>query len=395
MSGLFTHRRWSTLTLFSVGVAFCLLGYLAGSQSSTPASAVNKKPTATLSADSRANPRAATDSLQPEIIVLAPADPWRQFSAAPHTSLLEKKRLVALEEIAATDHRRAFALAATETNWRRRTLLCNAALRGWASTDPNAAAQFALTLPEAERREAVTALFSGASNNPTIAATLAAAICAQDPALAEDHGRALIDTLAEVGAYSVLTQFAANDTSGHSADWLHVAFGKWAEREPAAALQALDSLPTPTARQAAFQGLVLGWSMADPHELATYAVSLPAGENRSLAMQQALTQWMTHDPDAATQWVMRFDPGTEFDLSAATVATSPKLIAQQPAIALGWAQSILEPALRESTLTTLAHEWAGQNRAAAQRLITETVGLSPEDRNTLFAGLNSTAPSNR
>ncbi len=378
MAGFFGKPQWSTLTLLGVGVAFCWAGYRAGlgARGLAPGIQTNvSAPPARAPLPVAAREESATRR--------------RESGATARPPARAKKFLATIEEIAATDQARAFALAAAEPNWRLRTLLRNAALRGWASVAPAEAAAFALTLPDHERRDAVAALFLGASNHPESAARVAANLCAQDPGLAEDHGRALIDALAEVGAFSVLARFAASDASGHSGDWLSATFGKWAEQQPAAAQLALDSLPTPAARQAAFQGLVLGWSMAEPRELANYAAGLPAGENRSLAMQQALAQWMTHEPEAVAKWVMHFDPGPEFDLSAATVATTPRLVMQQPAVALGWAQSILEPALRESTLTMLARQWAGRDRASAQRLIEQAAGLSPEDRSVLLAGLDT------
>ncbi len=386
-----TTQGWSTLTLFSVGAALGLLGYLTGLRKHPAAISETKEHISAPICKTTGAPEPAANSHSPPVSGDERSHPADESAPGMRSPASEKDRASWIEKLAASDHRQALALASAEPNWRLRTLLRNAALRGWASAEPAAAAQFALTLPEHERREAVAAIFLGASHQPETAATLAEKLCAQDPALAEDHGRALIDALAEVGAFPVLTRFAATEASSRSAEWLRATFGKWAERQPAAALQAFDSLPSTAAREAAFQGLVLGWSMADPRELAAYAATLPTGENRSLAMQQALTQWMNHDVESAAKWVMRFDPGPEFDLSASTVATNPKLIVQQPAVALGWAQSILEPALRETTLTTLARQWAGSDRGAARRLIEQTTGLSAEDRRVLLAGVDAPA----
>ena len=388
MSLIPTDRKWSTLALLSVGVGFGAFGYLAGVQTrpfgkiTTPGRSAAVA-SAVMPGESRPLPSLP---FTPD-----PSERWQQAASAPRTPVREKEMLALLEELGASDHLRAFALAASEPNWRLSALLRDAALRGWATVAPDEAASYALRLPIHERREAIAAVFQGAANQPELATALAAGICSQDPILAEDYGRALIEALSSVGAFEALARFSLADTTGHSADWLNATFYQWAERQPVAAQRALDALPTPAARQAAFQGLALGWSLANPRELAAFASSLPPGEQRSLAMQQALAPWMLRDPDAVASWVNRFDPGPEFDLSAATISTSPKFAQQQPAAALGWAQSILEPTLRESTLTTLARQWATRDRTTARQLIEQTTGLSPDDRRVLLAGLDTSA----
>ncbi len=375
------ERRSSRAALCGVAVACATLGFLAGRWTRLPRAAAPPEISGPLAETHFAAPRFTSLKAQS-----APEHPSRGSRAEAPPAESEQELAASIEKIAAHDHARALAMAATEANWRRRTLLRNAALRGWASVALADAAQFAVTLTESERPDAVAAVFLGAKNQPDAAAKVATSLCAQDPARADNYGRALIEALSEAGAFETLVRFSTADTSGHGADWLSATFYQWAERQPAEARRSVESLTDPEARRLAFQGLMLGWAVADPSELANYAVTLPPGENRSLALRQALGQWFYRDPESVASWVIRFDPGPDFDLSAAAVALSPKLAAQQPKVALGWAQSVVEPALRESTLTALARLW-GEQPERARLLIAETAGLSSDDRRILLAGL--------
>ena len=381
------EQRLSGAALFGVAVACATLGFFAGRWTRPPRVAAQPEVSGSLAETRSAAPGFTAPNPQS-----ATHHPLRGSSAEAPTAESEQELAAAIEKIAARDHAGALVMVATEPNWRRRALLCNAALRGWASVALADAAQYALTLSESERPDAVAAAFGGAKNQPEVAAGVATSLCAQDPARAENYGRALIEALSEAGAFETLIRFSTADTSGHGADWLNATFYQWAERQPAEARRSIESLTDPETRQTAYQGFVLGWAMADPCELANYAVALPPGENRSLALRQALGQWFYRDPESVASWVIRFDPGPDFDLSASAVALSPKLAAHQPKVALGWAQSVVEPALRESTLTSLAQLWREQQPESARRLIEETAGLSSDDRRILLAGLVRAAP---
>jgi hypothetical protein len=387
MNRKFAQQRWSTPTLLGVGVALGVLGFALGRSgisplgTATPNRATSVAPIATTSlpvasVTTTPMPQNSSEMLQ------------RGSMPSARSSENESARMAELEKMAAHDPTGALALAEKESNWRLRSLLRNAALRGWASVAPAEAASYAVALPERERTDAVAAVVLGASNQPEAASAAVATLCAQDPLRAEEYGRTLIEALSGVGAFETLVRFSTMDPSGHRADWLNATFYQWAERQPAEARHALESLADPAARAEAFAGLAHGWALADPRELANYAVALPEGENRSLALRQALAQWFSHEPEAVANWTMRFDPGPDFDLSAAAVATLPKFAVQQPNLALGWAQSIVEPTLRESTLTTLAREWRERQPDGARRLIAETTGLSPSDRQVLFEALD-------
>ncbi len=294
-----------------------------------------------------------------------------------------------LEQLATLDPPQAMALALAEANLRLRDDLRNAVLRGWASASPDAAAAWAMAQPAGSRSSVMEAVLAGAAHQPDQAIRLTAHLSAERPELASDFSRYLISGLTDQGAYASAAQFATADTSEHRTAWLNTAFYQWSAHQPQLALAAWEGMADPGARVAAFQGLVIGWASAAPSALAAYATALPPGENRQLALGQALTQWVGRDPAGASQWIDRFDPSGDLDPGVMAVATMPALAEVRPEVAVGWAQSIMDPGLRTSTLRTLALQWAQRDPAAARRYIATTAGLSSDDRATLLDGVNS------
>jgi hypothetical protein len=295
----------------------------------------------------------------------------------------------ALEDLAAQDPHRAMALALGENNLRLRQSLRHAALRGWASVSPDDAATWAMALPDGDRQLAIEAVFSGAVRHPEEAAKLGVRLCAQQPAFAGDYGQFLITGLAEVGEYDTAVRFAMSDSSEHHGPWLNTAFFQWATHQPDQALAAFGKISDPATRLPAFQGMILGWAMANPAAVAAYADKLAPGEDRTQALTQALPQWANHDPIGASEWMINhFEPSPDSDAGVAAVATMSNLINQRPDIAVGWAESISEPVLRANTLRAVAQQWSQQDVGAFRRFIASTPNLLASDRTALTEGSN-------
>lgn len=315
-------------------------------------------------------------------------DRWHIWAAGPRTPSSERAIAAALEEIAVRDPNRAMALALAEGNFRLREALRNAVLKGWAESFPADSANWALALPEADRRSALEPVFAGAARDPEGAAQLGARLCAKDPAKAAEYGQLLVSALTDAGAYGTAAKFAEADPSENRATWLNASFYQWAAHQPEEAMAALQGIAERQGRVSAFQGLVSGWAESNPAGLATYALQLPAGEDRDLALGHALPEWVARDPLAASQWmVSSFVPSPDLDDGVAAVAALPSLVGQQPEIAVGWAENITDPVLRTSTLKSVAQQWAGRDEGAARLFIASLPGLPAEDRAALLEGL--------
>jgi hypothetical protein len=106
-------------------------------------------------------------------------------------------------------------------------------------------------------------------------------------------------------------------------------------------------------------------------------------------MSQALPQWVSRDPIAASEWMINhYDPSPDSDAGVAAVAMMPNLLNRRPEIAVAWAESIAEPVLRANTLRSVAQQWAQQDSEACRRFIDSTPNLLANDRTALMDGLN-------
>lgn len=292
-----------------------------------------------------------------------------------------------IEDLAKKDPQRALALAAAQGNWDLRDALRNAALRGWGSVAPDAAAAWAVDRRLEERMPAVDAVLAGAAQHPDDAVRLATRLCATDPVPAGDYGHAVISALVENGSFEAAARFAAGATMVDRQSFLlESSFRQWAQHQPDQALAALGTLTDPKARSAAYDGVLSGWADADAHKLAEYAQTLPPGENRSKALSVALPHWVEKDPASAMEWIGWFDSSADLDDGAAAVAKLPSLSTQHPETAMEWADTISDRSKRLMTKHDVFYNWAQANPATAKKFA-ETV-KDPDERQMMTEVLN-------
>jgi hypothetical protein len=387
-------RRWSTLTLVTVSMGLSTLAYFGGREVASRRSAYSTRIDPRVESNRPAAATLPADAAAPEPRSADPATAsfdarWKQWSVGRRTPATEREMVASLEELAARDPDRAMALALSEGNVRLRQDLRHAALRGWASVSPDPAAAWALALPEVDRQTALEAVFVGAARRPEDALQLGQRLRKQNPELAGDCGQFLLNGLTEAGAYETAARFAMTDNSENHGAWLNAAFFQWATHQPEQALTAFGKISDPETRIPAFQGMILGWAMANPAAMAAYAANLAPGENRSQAFSQALPLWANRDPIAASEWMINhFDSGPDLDAGVAAVATMPNLVNLQPEIAVGWAESLAEPGLRANTLRLVAQQWAQRDAEAVRRFLAATPNLLAADRAALMEGSN-------
>ena len=319
---------------------------------------------------------------------------WRDLLAQPAGAAREKAMAEALRELAVTDPGRALALAKQEVNFRARQALLGAALSGWATVEPNGPLNWAVdNLYDAERRNAVETIIaagSAAKRDETIQAINA--LCAKDTAMADDYGRMLIASLAGNSDFEAAMNFATASTTVHRDYWLSAAFYSWSQYRPQEAARALKKITDPAAYNEAVHGLILGWSSNDPSSLVAFADQLPAGPVRSEAYNQALQNWVTHDPVAASAWLDARGSTPELDSGAVKLATSPFLVANNLETALSWAASVSDPQQRTIALVDLIQQWAQRDPAAARRYAESLpdTDLMPDYRSMLMKDLAGT-----
>lgn len=317
-------------------------------------------------------------------------DRWHDVSKKPSTPPRDRDLAALLEALARSDPQGALGRAGAEGNWRLREILRDASLRGWASVAPEAAGEWALRLRVEDRRDAVSAVLSGASKNPEQALHLALQLCRADPGPAGDYGHAAIAALVQAGAFETAAKFGEQVGSDKFPFLIKSAFYQWSQHQPDQALTATNDIHDPLLRGQVYAEVVSGWARADPKSLAEYAMTLPAGDSRKAALAEALPRWVEKEPATATEWINRFDAGPDFDEGAAAVANLQTLITRQPAKAMEWAGTISDPAKRSETLQSVFGQWAQKDPAAARRFVETTT--DPRDRRLLTRALDEASP---
>jgi hypothetical protein len=323
---------------------------------------------------------------------------WRQWLVRLSATGQEVELAAEFEALILENPARALASARRETDAARRTSLIQMILLLWAESDPAAAAAQARALPDEERALGVAAVLAGVSNQTEVAVRLATEFCRDDPALASEHGYALIAALGRTGEFRAAIRFAVGAEAAVEGEdqnkWLKAAFAQWAAQNPAAAMAAIQELPGGGPRFEALDAIATNRVLTDPAGLAAALRNLPVGPDRSLVLGQTLRAWVNSDAKTAADWLNQLEPSLELDAGAAAVATSAQshTLNQRPEVALSWAESIVSAELRSRTLVAVVQKWAMHDLLAAQHYVQTSTDLLPADRVTLLNMPNTPAP---
>jgi|GEM_PF-7105830 len=242
---------------------------------------------------------------KPEVPVARSAPPPNTPSAKPAEapSTRSPEAIAWLERLGAENPTQAISWALTEGDPQRRAELVQAALRGWASVDGEAAAHWARNQSYAEQGLAMSAVFNGANKSPDKAIQLAQRLVKEDPAHSADYGSYLVFSLGTVGEFSRAAAYAAESPADQQTQLLTSAYNRWAQHEPEPAAKAALRLTDPAMQRAAFQAAIGGWAQADPEQLTKAALTFPEGEDRKLALTTGLRSWIEKNPAAAEDWI--------------------------------------------------------------------------------------------
>jgi hypothetical protein len=378
MPNALSTPRWSTKTL---GIAALLAALLTGfstrhtaTKTSSNAQATNAPIRVVL--DGSANVRKKWE------------DSWSQTKRQPACPARNRNLEAMLEELARTDPQRALALAMAEGNWLLRDKLRNAALRGWGAVAPDAAADWAMAQPDlGNRLFCVQAVLSGAVEKPDEAVRVALRVCEADPLPAGDYGHAVINALIDkAGSYEAATKFALAATKVDRQSYLvDSAFYQWAQNQPELAAAKLSEIKDPKVRDSVMKGVIEGWADADAKSLATYAQSMPPGEDRTKFMSIALMQWGSKNPEDTMQWINQFEPHPDFDKGFATLALGDTILKTRPEMAIEMTEYITDPAQRTLTRDNAFWRWALRDPEGARKYA-ESV-QNPEYRTSMLDDL--------
>lgn len=279
--------------------------------------ASSKFPHATTLAESpESTPRSAPKTHAPVAVVdrtaRAPQTPPIDFDLPKQN----RPTVESIQALASRNPSRALAIALAESDPQFRDELLQGALRGWASVDADAAADWARSQTSLESGLALAAVFNGAIRQSETALRLERKLSEEDPENAASYAGYLIFALGGVEKFALAAQVAARAPAEARTDLLTAAYVTWGAHHPQQALSSATEFEDPDMRRAAFQAVLGGWAKANPQQLTEFAMELEAGPERALALTTALRNWIAEDPAAVAEWAARakFFPGIEATL---------------------------------------------------------------------------------
>ncbi|HEX4349016.1 MAG TPA: hypothetical protein VH251_01450 [Verrucomicrobiae bacterium] len=304
----------------------------------------------------------------------------------PKTPAGENELAALIEKMAEQDPQHAIALSAAQTNLRLRAALLRAALKGWGTTNPEAATEWVQTETVMDQAQAINALLQGAVQDPDKAISVTSTLMQNDSSRAGEFGADLISALTEGGQFERAAKFVAEAPATDREDWMLPAYSRWAEFQPQAALASAMQITDPATRATALNAVIVGWSPTDPKGVVEFAQNNLPAEQQNFALSSAIGFWADNDPIAAATWINQNNPGPQSDTGIAEIALSPSL-AQKPEVAATWAESIFNPQLRQETLTSVIEKWKITDLSSAENYVENSPALAPEDRSGLLAKL--------
>ncbi len=314
---------------------------------------------------------------QPPLIFFLPDD------------LSETKLLAWAREVVVDSPKRALAWAESQTDDALRERLLNTLLRAWAEKNPRSAIDWALTQDESVRLVRMEAALIGTATNPEMALEIGRELLAHDSVAGNTYGAILIGALSSAGQFEAALKFANENSPLSDPDWFKTTFARWARSNPKDALKALDLISSPPMRDAAFQALVDGWVSRDHAGLADYAVSLPPGNDRTLALNSAMNQWCLQDPASLGEWLNGLPSSPELDQIIASLVTRTDTVNRSSEVAMSWVEGIDDPAVRRAALLHVMKEWTQNDPTAAWKYFSGVSWLNDSERSEIRKGIES------
>ncbi len=301
----------------------------------------------------------------------AKADPEAAFASLDDANFsLERGHSISvLSALASLDPQRAAGWLTSPSNSQAFYPLVGHILSGtitkeWARQDPQIALDWAHTLADQQQAGAYSGVLGTiAATDPQKAANLALTL---EPGEARDH---ILGEIAQSWARHSPEDALAwtckldPDQKKHATA---VALKSWSETHPFEAAQYLDQQDTSNHLEL----VASQWSRRDPAKAVDWVASKAPSPERNSALGKTLWNWTTQNPTAASAWVQSQPNGPAKDQAIAGLATAA--VEFDPHTALEWAQKISNPSFRDElirrTFTTwtyrdpeTAHKWGKEN----------------------------------
>ena len=289
------------------------------------------------------------------------------------------------------------ALAAVQEmggDGRRRGFASVAAMRGWASTNPEAAKAHLAGLEGGFERGMLTqGVVSGmASSDPNAATAFVLELEAERDASGDgrnDRWRGFaLDRQMEAIANAQIQRGMSDATAWaeglpegavKSSAFDRVA-ESYAQNNPQEAAEWISGHADQEYAERAVREISEELSRNDPAAAMSWASDLPEATQPG-AIRTAMERWTREDPTAAGQYLTNMEQSPSRDAAVSSFARSYDR--ENPAVAAEWAQSISNEQVRNETVESVARSWFRSNPEEARAWLPQS-GLSAEAQNQII-----------
>lgn len=224
----------------------------------------------------------------------------------------------------------------------------------WARSDPRAASDYLLTLPEDESR--TQAIGNVLGHWAQLDPEAALAWTAQLPSAKEREaaaGRA-VGELHHHTPESAMRWVDLVEEPSRRAELAREIVSRWAQTDGAAAAQWVESSPDAQDHPGAYYAVARQWAFAEPEAAAQWMSSLPEGPNRDSAIDAYVSSMDGYDPSLATQWAATIQ--SPENQARATGSAFRRWMQKDAAAARAWFEQVSLPETVRADLATITQQ---------------------------------------
>lgn len=297
----------------------------------------------------------------------------------------EEVFFVLLQRWGELDGRSALAYALAEGGTWDREGAVRAVLAGWTSADAVSVWRWILQNPSQRSRDALrfnAVVDTLTPRNPDQAYAFASSLRdnGMRASALETFSRRMIQTGPPQRVLSWLEEQAAGETRART---LAYAAGEIARYSPREALAWIGRQQDPLTRDLAMVRVARSWAQYEPAQACQWAAGLDPGGARHDALAEAAEGWLQRDgPAPLAQWLNSVPAHPDFDGALQKLVFT--VSESDPATALSWAHTLIDPTDRDFSTIAIARHWMETDPEAAVAALNQDPAVSEQVRLVLF-----------
>jgi len=260
-------------------------------------------------------------------------------------------------------------------------ILAGSITKEWVRDDPDAALEWAKSVPENQRSGAYSGVLG------TIAAT--------DPQRASAMALELPESNAREEIIAQISRSWSESSPAEALEWAQglegdersravgEALGSWAQTDPESAAEFITSLPEDERTAGMVKRVTSTWARQEPAAAAQWVGDLPEGDEKKGAIGDVMWNWTTTDPTAASTWLLEQPAGESRDEGIGSLARVT--FESDPEGALTWAAHMSSDERRLQSVAIGIHAWRERDQEAADAWLENTDTLSAEEVENIIA----------